>query len=510
MIEDGEDIDPTESEDMPALAPDATPQDLVETPSPEGGDDKRDVEDLLRPTRLKLIRTVLDNLNEGTAQSVKKHKPTLFSTLAEQRKAMLPLPSLPLQYLFGSYGLRYPGLIEIIGDTNLGKSTLALQIAAHIMLTRKAIVGIFDCENKPISPDRARRVLHTDPAVADELMKNIFFTSVYSLEEFENALDDFVREIRRRIKDRNIPIVVIVDPLSALMSQPEAAGGVYEYNRRRKPNEKRIATGEGSNLTHAKWGTQKNRRLPAFLSTNNVLLIVNDHQTVKIDMSGSSTPTAEWVTNMNNTTSLGGRAWKAKALAVLVLARRGFAVQSDNSVTGIRVVARLHKNSYGPSLRVIEWEFRTAHEQFDRANFQDPAIHNEVYFCNLLASKSIAGIKARENGTYQIDFNDTIRFSGLSAEHLYRLVTEDRQLLSHVAQCLNIQGYDEIIDKIIEASKAAEELKSSASEASQKAAPAKRRGRPPKKLSEPAAPNPGTDSTNKAPAKKRGRKPKNA
>lgn len=406
---------------------------------------------VLDSKRAAILERIKLALNEGAGQST-SHARTRFGSLAEQRRNLLPWPDIAQQYLFGSFGLEYPGVIELIGDAGTGKSTMAIRMAGAAMLHLKAEVLLIDCENKFVSPDRARRALSSNPEIADKLHARITLAQAFSLTQMEDVLNDWVTQVRKSGLPRHIPVFVIVDPWSALMSDKEAEVA-FQYKNVQKQKAKLNVTGEGSNLRHAQWAHAKGRKLPQFISANNVILLLVNHQTVHIDMSpGKPMPTPEWVKQVNNASALGGRAWKQRALLTLVVANVGIVLDASRQPIGSHLKFRVHKYSYGPSWRIIDALFRTRHDGRDKEKYLDPAFHFD-FFCRQLADDGVAGISVT-NKLYNIDFSPEISFRGLAEDQLYSLIQTIPELRNHVANYYKISGYSQIAEQIVKNQKA--------------------------------------------------------
>ena len=400
---------------------------------------------VISTNRATAMRKAMEYLNDGAGQSV-RHRKSIFGTLGEQRKQHIPLPNIALQYLMGMYGIVYPGMMELIGDADTGKSTIAIELAGSAMLHLKAEVLLINCENKEVSQDRALLALHRNPEVAQKLINRVGIVKAFTLPQFEDVLRDWVLTMREVQKlPLSIPLFVIVDPWSALMTKEEAIGE-FQYLARKEPGEKMRPTGEGTNLGHSQWAHKKGRKLPAFLDINNVFVLLVNHQTVDIDMSGNASYAPKYVKDANNANAIGGKAWKQRALLTIVLAVRGHALDADKKPIGKRIIAKVHKNSYGPSYRTIMYDHLVVHDERDKDNYLDPALHFESGFCQMLAEKKVAGIRVN-NDVYSIDFED-LKFGALSAADLFRFVQEHPPLRAHVAKVLNIAGYEDILKQL--------------------------------------------------------------
>lgn len=400
---------------------------------------------VISANRGSLMRKALEHLNEGSGQA-SRHRKSVFGTLGAQRKNHIPLPHLGYQYLFGQYGVVYPGVVELIGDADTGKSTMSIELLGSAMLQLKAEGLLISCEAKPVSRDRALRALHPNPLVAAKLIDRISVVEAFSLPQFEDVLRDWVLTMREVQKlPLSIPLFVIVDPWSGLMTKGEAVGE-FQYLNRKEEGEKMKPTGEGSNLGHSKWAHIKRRKLPAFITLNNVFILLINHQTVNIDMSGGASYAPQWVKDSNNSNAIGGKAWKQLAVATVVLALKGATLDENKKPIGRRVIAKMHKNSYGPGYRSIMFDHIVVHDDRDKLNYQDPPLHFEQGLCQLLAEKKIAGIRVRDD-LYAIDFED-LQYSALTAFDLNRFVHEHIGLRSHVTRLLKISGYDDVVKQI--------------------------------------------------------------
>lgn len=330
--------------------------------------------------------------------SRRKNHTVQFNRLSEVREKMLPVRHFYLQWALGLYGIPEACLIEIIGAEGLGKSTLAFQFIGWAM-DKGCPAFYIECENKQLQPGRVLRALHPNKERAVKMLKRLRRSKVFSLEQLEQEITDYVDAARghRTLKGAShvplrVPLLIVVDPWSKLMNDAEAAGfSDYGDNQSDAKKAKYKSTGSASNMGHAKWAQAFSRRLPEFLSKNNVILLMVHHQNDKVDMSmgGGITLSAD-IADLYNKTKIGGRAFNQNAAIQLILSRGGMVKGSDNMAKGRMVTMRVDKNSFGPGERKIKYEIRT--DQFDDTEeFLEPAINFDEDWANWMAKNKYFG-----------------------------------------------------------------------------------------------------------------------
>lgn len=384
--------------------------------------------------------------------SRRKNHTVQFNRLSEVREKMLPIRHFYLQWALGLYGIPEACLIEIIGAEGLGKSTLAFQFIGWAM-DKGCPAFYIECENKQLQPGRVLRALHPNKERAVKMLKRLRRSKAFSLEQLEQEITDYVDAARghRTLKGANhvplrVPLLIVVDPWSKLMNDAEAAGfSDYGDNKSEAKKAKFKTTGSASNMGHAKWAQAFSRRLPEFLSKNNVILLMVHHQNDKVDMSmgGGITLGAE-IADLYNKTKIGGRAFNQNAAIQLILSRGGMVKGSDNMPKGRMVTMRVDKNSFGPGERKIKYEIRT--DQFDDTEeYLEPAINFDEDWANWMAKNKFFGTTVASK-RYKCP---TLGIEGATYQQFAAAFNANEEVKRELGARLGIEGYVDTVGIIL-------------------------------------------------------------
>ena len=382
----------------------------------------------------------------------RKNQTIGFSRLADVRESMLPLKNFYLQWALGIYGIPEGCMMDIIGAEGIGKTTLVFQIMGWAMDSGCPAFYI-ECENKQLPARRILRALHPDKKRADKMLKRIRRSQVNSLEHLEQEIMDYVNAARgtTTLKEakhvpHRVPIVIVVDPWSKLLNADESKG-FYNYgeNMTDANKAKFKASGEASNMGHAKWAQAFCRRMPYFLRKNNVILILVHHQNDDVDMGakkgGPALPQV-WK-DLNNTKKIGGRAFNQNAAIQLILARNGEEKNAAKTTIGRNVALKVHKNSYGPDKRQIGYTIRTDDFE-DTDEFYEPAISFDEQMANWMAINKYYGTSLSSK-RFTCEMLDVISVKGKGLCDAFNANVELKNKLGNV---LGIEGYIDTVEEI--------------------------------------------------------------
>lgn len=394
------------------------------------------------------------------ATRARQNRPTSLLSAAQIQQRMLPFRHFLMQYLFGCYGIPHnPGILfEIIGGDGAGKSSLAFTIAGW---AAQAGCPIYwqNTEGKMLQPTRIMRCLHTDPKVAKHFLEKVVaIDTVNSLDQAAQNLEDAVLALRGKLtaKDDNdrklavrvpkeIPILVVIDSWSKLMS-PDEAEGFQDYSDfcDEKKMKKYKETGHVGNLGHSKFNSQWCRRLPYFMDENNVILLWIHHSTARIDMAGGKAkPLPEMYTELRNRNHVGGRASNQNAAFQLIVQRGQEIRDADKRQIAQQVVGRVRKNSYGAEGRQVSWQITL--EPQDRPGYIEPALSFDDALARMLVESKLLPIRLfKDRYTW-----DAKGLSEASAKDVVVAFHSDSELVKQVGRQLRIEGYygvDDIVN----------------------------------------------------------------
>lgn len=390
------------------------------------------------------------------ASAARANKPSNFKTMAEVRREMLTLPHIALQWALGSHGIPHGSLVEIIAPDGVGKTHLVYYLLGNAILSGCPSLYM-EAEGKPMLGDRALRLFHTDPSMAQRVADRLCWVGVHSLSEMDEKLHDFVKLWRGKLDwPLNSPLVVAVDPWSKLLNQGEAIG-FYNYGKnmvgkpdKGKPGKAKFKeTGTVSNLGHAQFASDWARRLATTMDTQNVIVILVHHQQDKIEMSaGPKMPgfmESPLTAMLKNRTHRGGRSLNQTAAVQLIMAPLSD-VKNDatEAFEGSNVRIRVEKNSYGPRNRQIDFFLRNEHMAYDRPGYIDPAVQFDGHFARWLAQQGMFGIKVDSN----LYTCQEMGILAVSAAAMGNAVNTNEAARMRVGGLTGIAGYDSAVDEV--------------------------------------------------------------
>jgi RecA/RadA recombinase len=376
----------------------------------------------------------------------RKNRTVGFQTMAEVRQNMLPLGNFAMQWLTGTYGLPHKTLVSILGAEGLGKSSIAFMLMGWGLLAGSPCY-IQNTEGKVLLPSRVKRMLSSNPDLAEFMLSRILIEEVHSLEHSVEALEDWVA-VQRAMVPAATPLICVVDSWSKLMD-PQAAVGRYDWGNNMDPKvkAKKKDIGGGSNMGHARFAQDWCRVLPDWLVVNNVVLILIEHQNDKVDMSGGFGGIAmpENVGNLYNKTKRGGRAFNQNCALQLIVARKGIYYDSQKNKIGETGAMRVEKNSYGPKNRQLEYQIITEHTK-DSPNYLEPAIQMEEFLAkwfvdnkHLQTTVSSKRYASPVLGVVNVDATDFC-----NAFHL------NTAAVNQLGKTLGIEGFNDVVDTVVD------------------------------------------------------------
>lgn len=373
-----------------------------------------------------------------TLTALKKNKAITLDTLNTFDKPYLPFDHLGLQIGLNAKGLQSEKVYETIAAEGVGKTTLAFTIAGMGIKNNIPCLYI-ETENKPMLRDRIERCLSSDVALSKRMADTVITTKAFEL----NQAWDFIktqltalRETNETVIPKEVPVFIIIDSFSKLMSKEQAQGrlnyGKYAENKKAFKE-----AGEGTNFGHSKFAQWWCRELPNWLSENNAILWIVSHQNDKINMSsfgGGSLMDPDVAASFNKT-KIGGRALNQNAAVQAIVTRKGFYKDGTTQV-GDKLCIKVAKNSYGPGNNQIEYMLKTRHTN-DSVNYQEPCLNFDEGLADLLAFHGILGTTVtRKRYTCK-----SLGVDGATAKNFCEALHANEEAVTKIGAMFNIAGY---------------------------------------------------------------------
>jgi RecA/RadA recombinase len=394
-----------------------------------------------------LSSDIVAHTQEGVhaLRSRKKNSSTTLKSMADIKPYLMEIDIFALQMILGIRGLRGRTVTEIIAQEGIGKTTLCFTLLGALMRSVQSppLYINTEGENKLPNAKRIKRCLDRNPAVAEQMYNIIQIDNCYEVRQMTESIEDFAKATRQYLDEngaKDVPIVVVVDTLSKLMSPTEAVGLLDSDSSK---SSKAKALGEGSNFESAKllhaWG----RQLNAWFDKYNLVLISVSHQNQKIDMSGFGSPMSADVSAGYNKTKRGGKAMDQNAALQLTLKRIGFHKNSQQEPIGHKIEMRVVKSSVSPDNNTIQYALKTK-DFLDTAEYQEPALDFTEGLANMFVEQKILGTKVlRKRYT-----SDELGVEGVTAMEFCEAFDKRPDLQHKVGVMLGIEGYtpDEWLD----------------------------------------------------------------
>lgn len=407
---------------------------------------------------LKVQEQLLDMSKRRTTNP----RPGSFIPADKVKRKLLPHSHFLMQWLTDNYGYPSSGLINYVGDEQCGKTTKMLSDCAHIMLERNSPLLYLSCEGreKTMARDRMLRCMHTDPKIAIKLLHNIHIDYLQSVLQLQPKLTSWAKVQREGAgsgKDAtpgipmDIPLLVIVDPFSRLLNVTESSGNIV-WDGQGKEKQHEVGTSK-FNVGHAKFGQEFCRWLPSFVDTYNVLVFVAHARTTHIDMGGGGSYAAmnmsEWKKALMDYNFVGSKAFEALASMTFIITSKELIKHPiTKKVTGRRVRVRMKKQSHGIAERFASWELRMDHEDWDiPGTYLDPAIQYGEGFCNMLKDEKQFGLRVGDDGLVTVP---DLNLRGLTVQAVDGIMHAQPDTLEQLGRRLNISGYVDMVDNIIQ------------------------------------------------------------
>ncbi len=394
------------------------------------------------------LHAALLSLQEALAANTlaKNKTPLHFQTLADVRSKFIPFDNLMLEYLWGCRGLPQHTIGEIIGPEGIGKTTLALWLAGRGNRGGMPVFYI-ETEGKPMLLERMIRNFSSNREEANKMARQVTYCECRELKQSVTYIEEWAKVLREDIRyPINLPAMVIIDTWGKMMSAAEAAGYFLSVPEHASPEAKRKKkdVGEATNWGHSSFAHDWVRRLPHFLESRNIVIILVQHQNIKMDM-GAGGPAIS-TGQMYNKTKIGGKAFDQLAAWQLILGSGQQWKTSDGQLLGQDVMARMDKNSYGARGRKALWKLRNE-MLMDTETYLAPSLHFEIDGARWLLDSKLTGA-SHAQGRY------TCESMGVQAAppgEFWDAVMSDPRRVAAIAKALKIEGYDDVVDKIIAA-----------------------------------------------------------
>lgn len=371
-----------------------------------------------------------------------------FSSQSEVRQSQLPIRSFYLQWALNSRGIPAQSTFEVIGKDKLGKTSFIYNLMGGFM-EEGSPCAIIVGENKPLTPAWAARCFHADPNTARKMCELLHVIKSSNLDEMHELLMTWLKVCRDPTSSAFVPmdtpLVLAIDPWGKLLTKSESKG-VYSYGKLADEKEKGIS--EGSNFERSKWNAEWSRKLPALQREYNFLLIIANHQNVKLDMKGGMPSyLPQSAIDLQNRTKSGGEATNQIAATQLIMLESGGVKCRDQRVAK-KIRVRVYKNSYGPDGREFYTTLR--HECYDDApGYLDSAINHWLAMLPWFVDNSFLDFSETAKRftchTLGIVSQDALEASRAMASH-----PDMPDILERLGEQLKIEGYVDTYKRIVE------------------------------------------------------------
>lgn len=375
--------------------------------------------------------------------SSKNNRSRILSEVDDVRSKMLKIPEFGLQATFNTFGFIHGRMIDILATDGIGKTTLLFTFAGWCM-AQGSPTYYQETENKPMAPDRIKRCLSTNRALAEKLYDRLVIDPVFDIQTSILNMENFV--LRARDPDspafvpKHIPLILMQDTFSKLMD-PNEAEGVLAYATEGGKVSDAKEVGGGSNFVASKLMHAWSRRLPAFLEINNCILIFARHQNDKVDMSAGRFGGGSVGDNdSRNRTSRGGKAFNQNSALQLILSRIQAISAKVNGVdekVGVKGQINVVKNSYGPGDRKFYFQINTI-PRTDTEDYQEPAVTFAPYTAEWLFNKKLLAMSMKNKNCYtckELDVYDA------TAEEFHVALHKRTDVMERIGKRLEIYGY---------------------------------------------------------------------
>lgn len=408
-----------------------------------------------RERALRIMSALQEKANNS--MSTRKPRPARLRTADKAKLLMHPFSSLVRQTVLGSWGTPRNGVTMIVGDEGTGKSTLALCDAAHVMLNTDARVLILECEGKPMTPDRMLQCMHTDPQKAAMMLANVLMDECKILTQLIPKTENWLKIQRDGIKGPkgwlveplpdNIPLRVIWDPVSRLLTNAQAQGHV-EWDETEKG--KAAEVGQGTNLGHSQFLSACSRFLPNLMTKYNASLTMIFSPSVKISMNQNAAKAlqqmSEWKRTLAEMTWIGGKAPRGLVSQILLMTLASYITAADKkTIIGKDIRVQSRKASHGQDGRFGRWTLNTTPLKPGVKVLPPPIDYGpgmEDVFA-LLPHYGF-GIDAKT----KLAKVSKLNIKGLTLSQIHSFVHSNPELVQQMGRELGIPGYVDLLEDI--------------------------------------------------------------
>lgn len=368
----------------------------------------------------------------------KKNSTTSLKSMSTYKPHYLELDNFALQLTLKTRGLRARTLMEIIAQEGIGKTTLVFTLLGMIMRTSNApcLFVNTEGENKLPVESRIKRCLDPRPDVADKMYNVLQMSCAYEIRSAVAIIEDFAR-VSRAYLDANgaqeVPVVVVIDTLSKLMTPGEAAGLLDVEDASVTTKE----LGTGTNFEGAKLFHEWCRRLIFIQNKYNLMLISVSHQNTKIEMGGFGATMSADVSASRNKTKRNGRAFDQNAALQVTLKRKGFAKNGSGDTIGHKIELRVVKSSVGADDDTLSYVLKTKDFSDEPGVYQEPALDFDEGLADLFVEKKLLGTKVnRKRYT-----SDELGVTNATAHAFCEALAGRPDIQNRLGAMLGIDGY---------------------------------------------------------------------
>lgn len=360
-----------------------------------------------------------------------------FQSIADVNRECLPLPWFAMQFLFGNIGIPVRTFTEIIGQECVGKSSLMIALALNFIKNNIPTYYV-NTEPKQIQGPWLKRLAGNDPVLGAKLIKALPINQCSTYDIMDDNVRSWIKVMRGDMKvPMEVPLVIIIDSMTNLMSPEEAANRVSadaSMSDQLKRLDKGVAQ-QGQKIgSAATWMSHWVREFGDIMEQFNVTVLATAGQSTKMSTGGNMN--ADAAASLNGE-RVGGTALKKDSACRFTVTRAGFWKNSDGVILGEEIRARSIKNSYGSKVNDIKYRIRNKYWS-DGPNKVDQAIDMSEALGAILVQEGVCGFKVNRKRYSSAELG----IEQATAKQLEEFIESNEAVKIKLGRALGINGYE--------------------------------------------------------------------